>query len=194
LSPHNESAASNANAVILLVAITIVLAALVLLICLRFQMPAGDESAPALFRITNIYYTLSSDGIHYVGLVVVANANQKDYRNRYLKVNTYVNDNLANCNIPTLNNDLFCTTEHTGISHLWGVGTWGNRNSPTAVWPAHSEISIEYKKGRLRPGDCITLEFIDTTTSQIISRDTWPHSDIHNAQWFYNNFLSHQAS
>jgi hypothetical protein len=194
LTPRNESAASTANAIILLVAITIVVAGLVLLMCLSFPMPSGEAPVRAVFKITNIYYTLSGDGIHHVGIVVVTNTDEKDYRNRYLKVNTYVNGNLANCNIPTLNNDLFCTIDHTGLSHLWGVGTWGNMNSPTAVWPAHSEISIEYKKGRLRPGDRITLEFIDTNTNQIISRDTFPHSDIHDAQWFYNYFLNRQGT
>jgi flagellin-like protein len=192
--PEPDRAGSPIIGSILIIAIIIIGAMLLLLMCLGFQMPQGDPTVPVVFRINTISYIADSDGIHYRGFVTVTNTESKNYRNRYLKVVTYVNGNNANCNIPTLNNNLFCTTGHDGVWHLWGVGTHGSPDSSISVWPAGSDISIEYTKGRLHPGDHVTLEFIDTTTSQIISRDTWPHSDIHNAQWFYNNFLSHQAS
>jgi hypothetical protein len=196
LSPLQEPdrASSPVIGIVLIIGIVFIIAMLVLLMCLGFQMPYGDPSSPDVFRITRITFILDSDGINYVGFVTITNTDSINYRNRFLKVKTYINGNLADCNIPTLNNDLFCTLNHNGVRRLWGVGTWGNRNFPTSVWPAQSDISIEYKKGRLHPGDRVTLEFIDTTTNQILSRDTYPEPKKYDTQWFYNYFLSSQAA
>jgi hypothetical protein len=162
--------------------------------CLGFQMPHGDPPVPTIFKIASITYIPDSSGIHVRGFVTITNTRPENYRNRYLKVITYVNRRQANCNIPTLNNNLFIPLNHYGVWHLWGVGTHGPPNSPTSVWPANSDISIEYKKEIMHPGDTITLEFIDSTTNQIISRDTWPHTTERDTQWFYNYFLNHQAA
>jgi hypothetical protein len=196
LSPPSVSdqATSPVIGVVLIFGIIFILVLLVLLMCLGIQMPHADAQVPDIFRIATITYILDSDGIHYRGFVKVTNTESKDYRNTYLKVITYVDDNQANCNVPTLNNDLFCTTSHDGVWHLWGVGTHGPPDSPTSVWPARSDISIEYAKGRLHPGDRITLEFIDTTTNLVISRDTYPHTTERSVQWFYNYFLTPQAA
>jgi hypothetical protein len=177
-----------------MIGIVFILAMLVLLICLGYQMPQGDPSFPVIFRIATITYIADSDGIHYRAFVTVTNTASINYRNRYLKVVTYVNGNNANCNIPTLNNDLFCTLNHDGVWHLYGVGTWGNRDFPTSVWPGHSDISIEYKKGIIQPGDSVTLDVIDTRTNQIISRDTYPEQKKYTTRWFYNYFLNPQAA
>ena len=189
-----DRAVSQVTGIIILTGIVIIMAILVLLMCLGFRMPTADPSVPVIFRIATITYITDSDGIHYRGFVTVTNTESKNYRNKYLKVVTYVNDNPSNCNIPTLNNDLFCTIGHDGVWHLWGVGTHGPPDSSTSVWPGGSDISIEYSKGRLHPGDHVTLEFIDTTTNQMISRDTYPHTTERSVQWFYNYFLNPQAA
>jgi hypothetical protein len=162
--------------------------------CLGYQLPHGDPSVPNDFKIASITFIPDSSGIHLRGVVTITNTRSVNIRNRYIKVITYVNDRETNCNIPTLNNELFITLNHDGIWHINGVGTWGNKDYPTSVWPAQSDISIEYKKGILRPGDSITLEFIDTTTGNLISRDTYPPPKKYTTKWFYNYFLNHQAA
>lgn len=178
----------------MVLAITVILAMLVLLVCLGFRMPAADPAVPVIFKIASVTYNPDTDGIHVRGYVVITNTRDENYRNRYLKVVTYVNDKLADCSIPTLNNDLFDRLDHHGVWHLVGVGTWGNRDFQTSVWPGHSDIAIEYAQGIMHPEDSVTLEFIDTTTDQIISRDTYPHTTNRDAQWFYNYFLTHQGA
>ncbi|RPI39748.1 MAG: type IV pilin [Methanoregulaceae archaeon] len=194
LLPEPDRASSPVTGVVLLIGITIIFAMLVLLLCLGFHLPSADSSVPAVFRIATITFIQDSEGINVRGYVTVTNTRSDNYRNRFLKVITYVNGTQTNCNIPTLNNQLFCTLNHNGVWHLYGVGTWGNKDSPTSVWPGHSDISIEYKKGVLHPGDCITLEVIDTTTNRIISRDTYPHTTTRDIQWFMNYFLNPQAA
>ncbi len=185
--PDPERASSPVIGVLLLIGITFILAMLVLVLCSGFRLPsAGPDD---IFRIKTITYIPDTSGTGIRGLVTVSNTGSKDYRNRYLGVITYVNGARANCNIPTLNNELFCSLNHYGVWHLSGVGTWGNKDFPTSVWPGHSDIAIEYKKGIMRPGDRVTLEVIDTTTNRVISRDTFPHSATRDAGWFYNYFL-----
>ncbi len=192
--PEPDRAMSPVISIVLATAIAFILAMLVLLLCLGFGMPHADPTAPRVFKIASITYIPDSSGTHVRGFVTVTNAGSENYRNRYLKVITYVNGKKANCNIPTLNNQLFCSLNHDGVWHLYGVGTWGNQDHATSVWPANSDISIEYKKGILRPGDRLTLEVIDTTTNQIISRDTYPEPKKYDTQWFYNHFLNPQAA
>jgi hypothetical protein len=180
--------------IILLTGITVILAMLVLILCSGFQMPHGDPSGPTVFKIAAVTFIPDSDRVNVRGFVTLTNTRSENYRNRYLKVITYVNGRKADCNIPTLNNHLFSTLNHFGVWHLWGVGTWGNRDNPLSVWPGHSDISIEYKKGMLHPGDTVTLEIIDTRTNRVVSRDTWPGPGKYDTQWFYNSFFNQEAA
>lgn len=192
--PASDHAVSPVTGVILLLVITIIAAILVLLLCLGFQMPHGEPQVPIVFKISSVTYIPDADGIHTRGYVTVTNTCPENYRNRFLKVITYVNGREANCNIPTLNNDLFITINHDGVWHLWGLGTHGNRNSPLALWPGNSDIAIEYRKEILKPGDSVTLEVFDTRTGQILSRHTWPEQKKYTTKWFYNYFLNPQAA
>jgi hypothetical protein len=191
--PGSDQATSPVIGGILIFGILFMLVLLVLLMCLGIQMPHGDSSVPRIFKIALITYIPDAGGTHVRGYVTVTNTQSEDYRNRYLKVITYVNGRKADCNIPTLNNDLFCSLNHDGVWHLYGTGTGGPWDHQTSVWPGHSDISIEYKKGIMRPGDSVTLEVIDTLTNQVISRDTYPEPKKYDTQWFYNYFLNPQA-
>jgi len=189
-----DRASSPIFGIILLIGITVILAILVLLLCSQFQMPGGDPTVPDIFKIKSITFVADKDGTNMRGFVTLSNTQTVNYRNRYLGVVTYINGEKSPCHIPTLNNELFCKSSHIGVWHLQGVGTWGGMNKPTSVWPGHSDISIEYKKGMLHPGDTVTLEVIDTRTNQIISRDTWPEPEKYDTQWFYNYFLNQEAT
>jgi hypothetical protein len=171
---RNDPATSHTLGIALMVVVTLVIAALVLVMVMQYSLPGPDPTPPDIFRISRIVFTPSADGTNTIAVVVVTNTGDRSY--------------------PTLNNDLFIHSVHTGIARLRGVGTWGNPKHATAIWAANNEISIEYEKRKIRPGDQVTLEFIDTVSGQILSRDTWPHSDTRDAQWFYNYFLNHQGA
>lgn len=194
LQPDQEHAGSPVIGAVLLVGITVVLAMIVLLMCSGFRLPAAESAVPDIFRITSVTFISDSSGSGVRGYVTLTNTRDTSYRNRYLSVITHINGARANCNIPTLNNELFCSLNHYGVWHLYGVGTRGNKNFPTSVWPGNSDISIEYRKGIIRPGDTITIEVVDTTSSRIISRDTFPHATVHDAGWFYAWFLTPQSA
>jgi hypothetical protein len=179
----------------MMLVIVFTLVILVLLFCLEFHLPQGDDQVPVVFKISSVSFVHDTSGKNVRGIVSLTNTRSENYRNRYLMVITYVNGRNANVNIPTLNNDMIINgTNHAGLYHLWGVGTNGGMNSPLALWPGNSAISIEYSKGIIRPGDTIILEVFDTKTGQIISRDTYPPEKKYTVKWFYNYFLNHQAA
>jgi hypothetical protein len=192
--PESDRAVSPVIGAIVIMTITIIIAIIVLLMCLGFHLPRGEDQVPVIFKIAAVTFVPDSSGKNVRAFVTVTNIRPENYRNRYLKVITYVNGRNANINIPTLNNDLICNSNHAGLYHLWGLGTHGDIDSSLAIWPGKSDISLEYGKGVIRQGDTITLEVIDTRTNQIISRDTYPAPEKYTTQWFYNHFLNPQAA
>jgi hypothetical protein len=190
LSPQSapDHATSPVTGVLLLVGITIVLAALLLIICLGFQLPSGDTSAPAIFRITLIRHTNPSGVLDYDSYMVVENSGNTAYDNRKLYAKTYRNGELLPCLIPTLNGNDFLPTHHYGIQTLGGFG------SHDYLWYPAATIAINYAKGTFHPGDVVQFEVYDRTTNNIISRDTYPDAKKYDTKWFYNYFLNPQAA
>jgi len=80
-SQRSYQASSPVVAIVLLTGIVFILAMLVLLMCLGFQMPHADPSVPDVFKIARITYILDSDRINYVGFVTVINTDKINYRN-----------------------------------------------------------------------------------------------------------------
>jgi hypothetical protein len=188
LSSENETASSSATGIIILVAITLILAALVLL--MSFQLPNlwNDPTVPTVFEITKIRHTNPYGILDYDSYMTVKNIGNVAYDNRKLYAKTYRNGELLSCTIPTINGHDFIPLHPHGIQTLGGLGTHD------FFWNPDAPIYIDYSKGTFHPGDVVQFEVYDKVTNQIISRDTWPHSDAHDVQWFYHYFLSHQAA
>ncbi|MHB8163694.1 MAG: hypothetical protein ACYDDV_04995 [Methanoregula sp.] len=98
---------------------------------------------------------------------------------------TYKNGVALDCRITTLDGNKFISTRHFGVQYMSGLGN---------TWNAGQKISIDYKDKTFHPGDTITFEVYDNTTKQIISSDTYPHTNTRDASWFYSKFLNHQAA
>ena len=106
-SPDPDRASSPVIGVFLVIGITFILAMLVLILCSGYRFLAGSDVR---------YFPDENDNLHpgysrnsNTGSRTVSDTGSKDYRNRYLGVITYVKRARANCNIPTLNNELFCS-------------------------------------------------------------------------------------
>nr|WP_320161230.1 hypothetical protein [uncultured Methanoregula sp.] len=165
-SSPSDRGASVALGVILLVAITFILAILVLLL---FQMPNIDmevHNVPAIFQITKIRHLNEQGYKNYDSYVVVLNTATRDYKTRDLYAKTYRNGMLLNCAIPTLNGDDFAAkAHHYDVQHL--VGAKGD------TWYSGATIAIDYDDKTFYPGDIAELEVYDRNTQQIISRHSF---------------------
>ena len=189
-----DHASSNGIGIIVIITIVVILAVLVLVMFLRFELPHADEEAPVVFKITNVVYTIDPAKVNIASYVVLTNSGKQSYRNRYLFVKLFVNDNPANLNLPTLNGDASCNLHHYGVKNIGGLGTEGEMDKSTSKWYPEQTIFIDFNDGTFRPGDTISIEVYDGLTGKILSRDTYPPEKKYTAKWFYNHFLNHQAA
>jgi hypothetical protein len=183
---RNDHAAENPTGIILVVAITIVLAMMVLLMAMQLLPDRGyDPTVPDIFQITKI------GGINPYGdfdenYVVVMNTGDTPYDNRKLSAKMYRNGaNLPD--IPFINEGMFISVHPLGIRVTGGQGT--NDYS----WSAGARIYVDFSKGTLHPGDTVQFDVYDLTTNQLISRDTYPH-DNGIQERCMRMYLSHQGA
>jgi len=151
--------------IILLLAITLLLALLVLLM---FRLPfLYDTSVPAIFKITNIRHTSEHGALNYDSYMVIMNTGATGYPNRNLYAETYRNGVILDCRIETFNGHDFIPTHHYKIQTLGGPGSSGSTWSPVEM------VFIDFRDGTFHPGDQVILEVYDNSTKQIISRHSY---------------------
>jgi hypothetical protein len=189
VSPHSrENASSNAIGIIVSVAITFVLAAMVLLITLQLPHLIEDPKVPAIFVITKIQHTNQYGVLTYESDMVVVNTGSIAYDNRKLYARLYRNGELLPCTIPAINFNEFVNKGHLGIRKIGGTGT----NDFT--WTPGGMVSIDYSKRTFGPKDTLQFEVYDRDTNQLISRDTYPHRDESNQEKMMQIYLSRQGA
>jgi len=158
---HGE-ASSPALGIILLLAITLILALLVLLM---FHLPfLYDTSVPAIFKITNIRHTSEHGALNYDSYMVIMNTGTAGYPNKNLYAGIYRNGVLMDCRIETFNGHDFIPTHHYTIQTLGGPGSCGS------IWNPVEMVFIDFRDGTFHPGDQIIFEVFDNSTKQIVSR------------------------
>jgi hypothetical protein len=180
--------------VILTLAITVALAALVLLMVPQMPHLWQEPDVPAIFEITRIRHTDKYERMTFESRVTLKNTAKTGYQNWNLYVITYVNGKKIPAEIPTLNADeQIHDTHHHGVQVLEGEGTEGSRAKGNAVWTAGERLAIDYNDGTIRPGDRVSIEIYDATTKKIISRDTYPHTEESNQEKMMELYLSRQG-
>jgi len=191
---NNDVAFSSAQAVLILVAITFILAALVLLMTIPLPHLFSNPTVPAIFVITDIRHTDKFGQMNEEGWVVLKNSGPGNYQNWNLFALTYVNGNKIPAEIPTLNAyQLAHTVNHHGVHLLDGLGSSGTREKHNAVWVSGASLAIDFNNHCIKPGDEVTIEIYNVTSGEIISRDTYPHTEESNQEKMMNLYLSRQG-
>ncbi|MCK9630332.1 MAG: hypothetical protein M0R30_01715 [Methanoregula sp.] len=190
-----DGATSVVISVILALAITIALAALVLLMALQMPNLSLDPEVPVIFKITKIRHIDSYGRMTYESRVILQNTAKTGYQNWNLYAITYVNGKKIPAEIPTLNaNEQAADTHHHGVQVLEGEGASGSRKNGNAVWTSGERLAIDYSDQTIHPEDSVTIEIYDATTKKIISRDTYPHTEESNQEKMMDLYLSRQGA
>jgi hypothetical protein len=170
LSTHavRESGTSNTVASVLLVAIVMVLAVLVLLL---FKLPVLDWGAaepPAVFTIVKISHSDRPEGVppNYDSRITLMHEGDRVFENDLLSARIYVDEELQNCRILTMNGHLFINTSHIGVQTLSGSGC------QTELWRPGEKIALDLTDGTIRPGERVRVDVIYTPDNTVISRDS----------------------
>jgi hypothetical protein len=165
-SRHEDEASSYPIAVILMVAITCMLALLILLMIRIPPMSLNMErEIPVIFEITSLESVDELTGhMNYDSRVLIRHTGIEDYPNKNLKGKFLKNTQPLTCSIGTLNGHDFISTSHTGIQWMGGSGCSG------ATWSPGEQICIDFSDGTFHPGDSIQLDIINKETNSTISR------------------------
>jgi len=161
-----EDASSYPIGVILLVAITFLLALLVLLmIQIQPFMWNTEKEIPVIFAITALENVDELTGhMNYDSRVLIRHIGMEDYQNKNLKAKFFKNEQPVTCTITTMNGHDFISTSHTGVQWMGGSGCSG------VTWSPEEQICIDFSDGTFRPGDSVQMDIIDKVTNMTISR------------------------
>jgi len=184
----SDSGQSNPIGVILLVVVTIALAALVLALIIQMPKLGFDPPVPTIFEITKLRHTGENGVLNYDSYMVVKNRGTTAYDNTKLYAKTYRNGELLPCVIPYINFNKYIRDKPYGIQTIGGFGT------DDYAWSPDASIFIDYSDRTFYPGDNVRFEVYDRDTNQILSTDTWPHTEETNQERMMKLFLSHQGA
>ena len=166
---QRDSAGSPTIAIILLMVITLILAAIVaamLLNMLSFQYLVTP--IPAIFVITNVIHVDDYNGkLNYDSRLIITHKGTISYKNSNLKAKVYRNGSPLNCVIETLNGNEFINTVHYGVQWIGYAGCSG------ATWTPGEMSAIDLNDGTFHPGDTAQIDIIDKSTNQVISRHSY---------------------
>lgn len=163
---NNEEASSNQIGVVLLVAITVLLA---LIIFLMIQIPSFtfdmEKGIPVIFTITSLENIDELTGhMNYDSRLILLHTGKEDYFNKNLRARFLKNGQPVLCTIATMNGHDFISTSHTGVQWIGGSGSAG------ATWTPGEQICIDFSDGTFRPGDKVQMDIIDKISNITISR------------------------
>jgi len=168
--PGDQHAVSHTQAVILLIAITILLALLVLLM-LRFPEFSWNAPSepPEIIIITSVYHVSDRppNAMNYDSRVILRHNGTERLENDALAAAFYRNEEPVNCRIETLNGHLFISTRHYGVEVMWGSGCSGT------YWNPGEKTGIDFTDGTFRPGDRVRVDVIEKSTGNVVSRHTF---------------------
>ncbi len=166
---RHDDASSYPIGIILIVAITVLLALLVLLM---FQIPPlawnMEKEIPAIFTITAIKSVDELTGtMNYDSRVLLLHTGKSDFQNKNLKAGFLKNGQTVSCTIATLNGHDFISTSHNGIQWMGGSGCSG------MTWSPGEQICIDFSDGTFHPGDKVQMDIIDKGSNVTISRHVY---------------------
>ncbi|MBT8507801.1 hypothetical protein AZH53_05135 [Methanomicrobiaceae archaeon CYW5] len=162
MNSFRERAASHIEATLILVAITVILALLVLLIPIHFPVFSLPEEPPVVFAITKI----TSDPPDYESRIYLTHVGDTAFPNAPLCAEIYIDGKRVPCVITTLRTTDFIATHHYGVQTLKGPG------GQDATWEPREMLRIDLSDGTIRPGDAVRVDILTSEDDSLVSRDT----------------------
>jgi len=156
---------SHPMATILMVAITILLAALLLLSIVfpSFNMSIFSPT-PSFLEIKSVRHLSEEGFMNYDSRVTLYHNGTVSYKNDELYPVFFRNQEKIPCVIETLNGHRFISTHHFGVQKMSGLGCSGE------WWNPSEKIAIDFTDETFHPGDRITVEVYQRPKSTLVSR------------------------
>lgn len=160
-----DSGVSPVISEILLVAVTVLLAAAVFAVFSGlFPIPSAEEEPPEILKLVSLSHLNDNNELTYAGVITLKNIAYEPLQNRDYGIWISVNDVRQNVRIETLNSRDFIGTHHYGVRLIKGAGPQGD------VWESGNRGVIDILDKMILPGDLVTVEVYRLADEKIISR------------------------
>ena len=148
---HRDLSLSQMHGVLLMVAITVLLAALLLAYFMgffTFESGCGCDPPP-LIKITNIDIGVTGIG-RYKSIVTIENTGSNYLPNDDLRLELFINGKKSR-DVSTLNGHNFIASQHYGVQTIGGVG------SQTQHMVSRARININFSDNTIYPNELVTV-------------------------------------
>lgn len=162
---HFDDGVSPVISEILLVAVTVILAAIVAASLFGlFSDSISTSEPPEILKITSISHYSDSDKLTYAGIITLKNIGYEEIWNREHGMYISVNGDRTRAVIETICSSDFIATHHYGVRLIKGAGPQGD------VWESGAVGVIDLSDKMIQAGDLVTVEVYRLDTEEIISR------------------------
>ncbi len=170
---RNDRAISPVHGVLILIAVTIIVAAILLVLLLglipNIEWPPVPPPPPPLIILAVFH---ESDeyphAVNYDSRVILYHNGTEPYENDRLTARFFRNGAaISPCVIETLHGESFIPTHHYGVEKMWGSGCCDD------YWNPGEKIGIDFTDGTIRPEDLITVGIFDRDTGEKVSRHSY---------------------
>jgi hypothetical protein len=166
-SDCSDQAVSPQIGVILIVAITMMLAALILLLIHLPSFDFQELREPSFLEIRSVYHQDEHGNLNYDSRLILFHNGTETLNNSYLRAEFYRNGAKLPANIETMNGNEFISTHHLGVQTMGGLGCSG------ATWTPGEKIALDFADGTFHPGDSIRADIFRKPSGTLVSRYTF---------------------
>jgi flagellin-like protein len=158
------SAQSHVVAALLLVAVTLILAALVWLMLLAFINFDNPANPPAIIKIERLVSENEEGHLNYDSRVILTHTGSEIFQNEDLRAEVFRNGIKLPLVIRTFHGHEFISTPHVGVQTMAGLGCSGT------TWYPGEKVVLDLSDGTFRPGDLIRVDILKNSRNAVISR------------------------
>lgn len=165
MSPYpDDEATSQQIGIILLIAITVLLAALVILLLHLPDFNFQQFKEPSFIEIKGVYHTDEHGDLNYDSRVILFHNGTDSLENDLLRAEFFRNGAKIPASIETMNGYKFISTHHFGVQTMGGLGCSGT------TWDPKEKISLDFTDNTFHPGDNLRVDIFMKKSGSLVSK------------------------
>ncbi len=165
---RHGDAVSPVLGVILMVAVTVLLAAIILAL-LSWLPHLCDPFPPSIVKIELVHdYYKGGTKLTYASRVLLRNCGTRDIPNRQITGAFYCDGKRVQCTMKSFHGEDYPDGFHrSGFRTMGGLGCRGE------TWESGGEVLIDFNERTFMPGQTVRVDIIDIGTGCVISSDSF---------------------
>jgi hypothetical protein len=160
-----ESGDSQTTGVLVMVALTVMLGAILLALLLGFitWFGPGDPLVPSFIEIRTVYHNNEFGVRNFDSRVLLFHNGTVAFANDDLRADFFRNGEKLDCVVTTFNGHNFISTHHFGVQNMGGMGC------SDLKWNPREKILLDFTDGTFHPGDSVRMDVYYKPSDTLIS-------------------------